>query len=231
MADEVVIVGAGLAGLAAATALAPRGFRITMLEARNRLGGRASSFTDTATGQVIDTCQHVSMGCCTNLAHFFRMVGVAHLIQPQPCLYFMTPDRRVSRFRAGWLPAPFHLARSFLGLHYLTFGEKLRIVKGLHRLRRMPEDADPPFRDWLNQHGQTPRIVERFWGLVLVSALNEMPDRVVDRFVSAGRDQTFLQLESDEGFQPAEQIDDAKRIEANARAAFAGLIRRKRDAF
>jgi squalene-associated FAD-dependent desaturase len=182
VADEVLIVGAGLAGLAVATALAPRGLRVTLLEARNRLGGRASSFTDSATGQVIDTCQHVSMGCCTNLAHFFRTVGVAHLIRPQPCLYFMTPDRRVSRFQAGWLPAPFHLARSFVGAHYLTFGEKLRIAWGLHHLRRMPEDADPPFRDWLDQHGQTERIVNRFWGLVLVSALNESPDRVGLRY-------------------------------------------------
>src|SRR6516162_8977323 len=102
---SVLIVGGGLAGLATAAALAPAGFQVTLIESRDRLGGRASSFTDSATGQLIDNCQHVSMGCCTNLAHFFRTVGVAHLLQPQRCLYFMTPDRRVSRFRAGWLPA------------------------------------------------------------------------------------------------------------------------------
>jgi squalene-associated FAD-dependent desaturase len=182
MPDRVLIIGGGLAGLAAATALAPRGFQVTLLESRGRLGGRASSFTDSATGQLLDTCQHVSMGCCTNLAHFFRTVGVAHLIQPQPSLYFMTPDRRISQFRAGRLPAPLHLASSFLGAHYLSAGEKLRIAWGLHRLRRMPADADPPFGDWLAAHGQTPRIVERFWGLVLVSALNEAPDRVGLRY-------------------------------------------------
>src|SRR5262245_4527775 len=182
MSERVVIIGGGLAGLAAATALAPRGFRVTLLEARNRLGGRAGSFTDSASGQLIDTCQHVSMGCCTNLAHFFRAVGVAHLIQPQPCLYFMTPDGRISRFRAGRLPAPLHLASSFLGAHYLSFREKCRIAWGLHCLRRIPENADPPFRDWLEQHGQTARIVDRFWGLVLVSALNESPDRIGLRY-------------------------------------------------
>src|SRR5207245_1287569 len=109
MADRVVIIGGGLAGLAAATALAPRGLDVTLLESRSRLGGRAGSFLDAASGQLIDTCQHVSMGCCTNFAHFCRTVGIAHLLQPQPCLYFMTPDRHISRFQADPLPAPFHL--------------------------------------------------------------------------------------------------------------------------
>src|SRR5947199_2055213 len=101
MNERVLIIGGGLAGLAAASALAPRGFRVTLLEARGRLGGRASSFTDAASGQVLDTCQHVSMGCCTNLDHFCRTVGIDGLLRAQPCLYFMTPDRRVSAFRAG----------------------------------------------------------------------------------------------------------------------------------
>ena len=182
MSEQVLIIGGGLAGLAAATALAPRELQVTLLESRGRLGGRASSFADAATGQLVDTCQHVSMGCCTNLAHFFRTVGVGNLIQPQPCLYFMTPDRRISRFEAGRLPAPLHLARSFLTAHYLTLREKLRIAWGLQCLRRMPENADPPFREWLDQHGQTPRIVDRFWGLVLVSALNESPQRIGLRY-------------------------------------------------
>jgi squalene-associated FAD-dependent desaturase len=179
---SVLIIGAGLAGLAAATALAPRGLRVTLLEARNRLGGRAGSFTDAATGQLIDVCQHVSMGCCTNLAHFFRTVGIGHFLQPQPCLYFMTPDRRRSCLRADGFPAPFHLARSFWGAHYLTAGEKVRIAWGLACLARTPADADPPFLDWLNRHGQTPRTVDRFWGLVLTSALNETPERIGLRY-------------------------------------------------
>jgi squalene-associated FAD-dependent desaturase len=180
--ERVIIIGGGLAGLAAATALAPRGFEVTLLESRSRIGGRAGSFTDSATGQLIDTCQHVSMGCCTNMSHFCRTVSIAHLISTQPCLYFMTPDRRVSRFEADRLPAPMHLARSFARAHYLSRTEKLRIAWGLACLRRASLDDDPPFIDWLARHAQTPRTISRFWGVVLTSALNESTDRIGLRY-------------------------------------------------
>ncbi len=182
MPREVLVIGAGLAGLAAALQLAQRGYRVRILEARRRAGGRASSFTDTSTGQLVDTCQHVSMGCCTNFAHFARTLGIDRFLQAQPTLYFMTPDRRVSRFAADPVPAPLHLARSFLSGHYLSLAEKMRIAWGLIRLRAEPVDADPPFAEWLRRHAQTQRTVDRFWGLVLISALNETPDRIGLRY-------------------------------------------------
>jgi squalene-associated FAD-dependent desaturase len=180
---NVIVIGGGLAGLAAAVSLGEAGFDVTIFESRNRLGGRASSFQDAASGQLIDACQHVSMGCCTNLAHFFRTIGVDHLIQRQGALRFMTPDRKVSIFRSEPWPAPFHLSASFLRAHFLTAAEKLRIAWGLAAIRRPSAGGDdPPFSDWLAAHHQTPRTISRFWGLVLTSALNEEPARVGLRY-------------------------------------------------
>lgn len=185
MRQRIVILGGGLAGLAAATALAerlgPAEATMLVVESKPRLGGRASSFPDPISGELIDLCQHVSMGCCTNFMHFCRTLGIDSFLTPQPALFFMTADRRISRFAADPLPAPLHLARGFWRLHTLTFGEKLRIAFALLKLRR-PIDDDPPFSDWLTRHGQSPRMIDRFWSVVLTSALNETPDRIGLRY-------------------------------------------------
>ena len=170
---RVIVVGGGLAGLAATVSLAGRGHAVTLLEARPRLGGRASSFTDPASGEMIDACQHVSMGCCTAFHALCETVGVRGLLTAQPRLWFRTPDGRESVFAADPWPAPFHLGRALLGAHYLTPTEKLRIAYGVARLALMPPDADPPLEAWLLRHRQTRRTIDRFWSVVLVSALNE----------------------------------------------------------
>lgn len=176
---KVVIVGGGLAGLAAASALVARGLDITLLESRPRLGGRASSFPDPSTGEPVDNCQHVSMTCCTNLADFCRRVGTSDLFRVEPEVVFLDEKGTISRLSAGKLPAPFHLTGSFLGAKYLTFLEKLRVGYGLAALRFATRPSgEESFESWLLRHGQTRRTIDRFWGTVLVSALNERLDRM-----------------------------------------------------
>jgi squalene-associated FAD-dependent desaturase len=179
---HVAIVGGGLAGLAAAAELGRRGHIVTILEARNRLGGRAGSFTDPATGELVDACQHVAMGCCTAYRRFLADAGLGDKIAPQSALHFLTPDGRRSRFAADAWPAPFHLGRALLGAHYLTVGEKQRVVYGLGRLMRLPTNDDRPLLPWLTSQRQTDRTIRRFWSIVLVSALNESIDRVGTKY-------------------------------------------------
>ncbi len=177
---HVAIVGGGLAGLAAAAALVGRDLRVTLIEGRPRLGGRASSFPDPTTGELVDNCQHVSMACCTNLADFCGRVGVADRFRRDPAVVFLDEAGRASTLAPGRLPAPFHLTGSFLKARYLTVAEKLRVGYGLACLRFAGGDGRPaePFESWLLRHGQTRRTIDRFWATVLVSALNERLDRM-----------------------------------------------------
>lgn len=171
---HVLIVGGGLAGLAAASALVGRGVRISLIESRPRLGGRASSFNDPVTGESVDNCQHVSMACCTNLADFCRRVKIDELFRREESIVFLSPEGRTSKLRTGLLPAPFHLAGSFLRANYLRWSEKLRVAYGLACLRSTRDDRPgESFADWLLRHGQTIRTINLYWATVLVSALNE----------------------------------------------------------
>jgi squalene-associated FAD-dependent desaturase len=175
----VLIVGGGLAGLATASALVGHGLRITIVESRPRLGGRASSFNDPVTGESVDNCQHVSMACCTNLADFCRRVGIADLFRREPSLTFLSPEGKLSQMKAGPGPAPFHLAGSFARANYLSTRDKLQVARGLATLAlRRDEHPGESMADWLLRHGQGLRAINLFWATVLVSALNERLDQM-----------------------------------------------------
>src|SRR3954463_15575345 len=112
--QTVAIIGGGLAGLAAGCALSDAGYRVQLLERRPFLGGRASSYEHPGTGEVVDNCQHVLLGCCTNLLDFYRRIGSADKIRWFDQLTFVEPGGRRSTIRPSGLPAPLHSAPSFL---------------------------------------------------------------------------------------------------------------------
>jgi squalene-associated FAD-dependent desaturase len=175
----VAVVGGGLAGLAAGCALSNAGFRVTLFERRSYLGGRASSYQHPGTGEIVDNCQHVLLGCCTNLIHFYQSVGVEERIHWYDRLIFLEPGGRASVIEPSWLPAPLHTAPAFLRAQCLEFSDKLAIARAMMALApATPPDRGEPFLSWLRQHGQTERAIERCWKTILVSALNEDVDRV-----------------------------------------------------
>ncbi len=178
---RVAIVGGGLAGLAAAVALANRGFEITLFEARRQLGGRAGSFWDAVADAWIDHCQHVSLGCCTNLADFCARTGLAEVLRHDGTLHFFGPDgRRRDVSASRWLPAPLHLLPALWRLKYLSVGERLRIMFALRSLARTPTEDDTngsTIGQWLRMRGQSEQAIELFWTPVIVSALSETIER------------------------------------------------------
>jgi len=191
--STVAIAGGGLAGLAAGCALAEAGFKVTLFEKRPYLGGRASSYQHPGTGEVVDNCQHVLLGCCTNLLDFYRRAGVEDKIRWYEKLTFLEPGGRASVIAPSALPAPLHTAPAFLKADCLNFRDKLGISRAMAVLApRTPADDGQSFLDWLKQHGQTEQAIERFWKTILVSALNEDLDQVSVPYAAQVVRESFL---------------------------------------
>ena len=184
----MIVIGGGLAGLAAGVALAEAGCRVRLFEQRPYLGGRATSYA-LPNGEHVDNCQHVTLGCCTNLEDFYRRVGSAGKIRFFDRLFFLDPQQRTGIMQAGFLPAPLHMTGSFLSFAPLSLKDKISIARALAAILFAggePKDAyaGAPISmlAWLQRHKQTPRAIERFWRVVLVSALDEELDRTDARF-------------------------------------------------
>jgi squalene-associated FAD-dependent desaturase len=185
---NVIVIGGGLAGLAAGVALADAGCRVRLFEQRPYLGGRATSYV-LPNGEHVDNCQHVTLGCCSNLEDFYRRVGSAGKIKFFDRLVFLDPQGMTGIIKADFLPAPVHMTGSFLFFAPLAYPDKLSIARALAAILiagGRPKDAyaaDPiSMLAWLQRHKQTSTAIERFWRVVLVSALNEELDRTDARF-------------------------------------------------
>ena len=179
------VIGGGLAGLSAAVALADSGVRVRLFEKRPHLGGRATSYL-LPDGSHIDNCQHVTLGCCINLADFYRRVGSAGQIRYYDQLYFA--DARGDRFTISpsSLAPPFHMMFSFLRFSALTWADKVAIGRAMMQIATTgghpPGVEGTSMLDWLHRMKQTPAAIERFWRVVLVSALDEELARMDARY-------------------------------------------------
>ncbi len=184
----MIVIGGGLAGLSSAVALAEAGLRVHLLEKRPHLGGRATSYW-LPNGEHVDNCQHVTLGCCTNLDDFYRRVGAAHKIRTFDRLLFADAAGHRGVIEASPLAPPFHLAPSFAMFPSLTWADKRAIARAMLIIARSggrPRDLDSEGRmtmlDWLRRHGQTQGSIELFWSVVLVSALDEQLGRADARY-------------------------------------------------
>ncbi len=175
---RVVVVGAGLAGLAAVCKLADRGHDVVLVERSRLLGGKATSFT--VDGVEVDNGQHVHLGCCTEYLDFVAALSMSESLCTQPRfeVTVLRRQRRPSRLRAArGLPGSLSLLPSFARYAPLGLRAKLQVARALrHAHQRV--DAAETFAMWLRRHRQDAAAIEWFWDLFVVPALNAKADEV-----------------------------------------------------
>ena len=171
--------------MSAACALVEAGFRVRLVERRGYLGGRASSYLHPGVNEVIDNCQHVLFGCCTNLIGFYRRIGALERIHWSSGMTMIEPGSRrrsplgPSKLGPFGLPAPLHALPKMLAARAFTRADKLALARAFRALLRpIPQDTTEDLASWLRRHGQTPGAIERFWRLVIASALNADLDAI-----------------------------------------------------
>lgn len=175
-APRVAIVGAGLAGLAAAVSLQRSGASVHLFERSRLLGGKATSFE--VSGIEVDNGQHVVLRCCTEFIDFARELGMVESLRFQErfSATVLARDGPRARLIAAPLPAPLHLALGFAGYRHLGVADKLRVGVALLAARRPPRTGTD-MATWLRRHGQNARTRRAFWDPFLIPALNTTLER------------------------------------------------------
>ncbi len=190
-APDVIVIGAGVAGLRAAVELAARGARVTVLESKAVLGGRATAFNDPQTGERVDNGQHVMLGCYHETFAFLRQIGTEDRVRVQPGLEVDFVDRAGERSRLSLpgLPPPLNFAAGLLDWSALGWRDRLaamrlaapiRIAQRGQRAESRGQKttliaASPgeTVEEWLINNGQTARIREMLWEPLALAALNQ----------------------------------------------------------
>lgn len=245
---DVIVVGAGLAGLSAAVRLSAAGRRVLVVEARPRLGGRATSMRDPTSGDRVDNGQHVLFGCYVETAAFLDTVHGLDALQRADRLALSVIDDagRIAELRCPPLPAPWFLAIGLMRWPALGLGDRLAALRlgaaiagqpATRRTERLPP-PDETVAEWLDHHRQPPAARRVLWEPLALAALNEPIDAagaqafvpVLERLFAAGAGASAIWLPGrplDEVFgDPArafvERRGGAVRTRSLARVELAG---------
>jgi squalene-associated FAD-dependent desaturase len=176
-----IVIGGGLAGLAAACDLADAGVRVTVLEKRPFLGGRSYSYRDGRSGVEVDNGQHVFLGCCTAYIGFLKRLGVYQNVHLQKRLLVPVIDKvwgESTLSSSPALPPPLHLMPSLLRFKSISPAEKLMAAYAFAHIQATDRRAHPEldrikFGEWLQRRRQSIRAIGSLWNLIVQPTLND----------------------------------------------------------
>jgi squalene-associated FAD-dependent desaturase len=206
-AHDVIIIGGGFAGLSAGVALAEKGFRVAVLESKPALGGRAYSFADSESGDLVDNGQHVLMGCYTEALDFLARIGAAGDLVFHQDLEIEMLDRggAGATLRTARLPGPFHMSTGLLQYRHLTIGQRFRVLTGGLKLLAMQRRdlsmlQKMTVAQLMDALGQGDRAREAFWYPLSIATLNDEPEVSSAALLAEVLKRGFFSKRSDSAF-------------------------------
>lgn len=185
---RIVVVGGGLAGLAAALDLADAGEEVLLLEARPTLGGAVQTLPgrDGDPDPPPDNGQHIALGCCTAYLRFLARVGETGSYRRRPLeLPVFGEDGSVSVIAPGPL--------ALLRYRHLSLRDRIGVALVARRLGALvpAEHDNETFADVLYRLGASRAAIDRFWDVFIRPALN-MPSAEVSAALGVFTVQTAL---------------------------------------
>ncbi len=180
MAADVVVIGGGFAGIAAATRLAEAGAQVTLIEQKSFLGGRTYSITDRQTGDSVDNGQHVLMGCYHETFSLMKRLGTESGIRLQDSLHitYRGPFGYHDELKCSSLPGPLHLLVGLFRMKSIRWKEIGAALRFGWTLRNDQPVKKPETVSNLCSRLQQPEGLNRLmWNSIALSALNEQPDQ------------------------------------------------------
>ncbi|MDH3268422.1 MAG: hydroxysqualene dehydroxylase HpnE [Ignavibacteria bacterium] len=176
MQRKVIVIGGGFAGLTAATYLAKNKFKVTLLEASPKLGGRAYSFIDKETNTIIDNGQHILMGCYHDTLDFLSMIGATNNFYFQKRLQVNFVKERFQLFSLKSVPLiyPLNLIVGLMNYGAIEVSDRFNLLKVFLKLPFYSSDkfSEMNIKEWLKFENQSQAAQDAFWKILAVGALN-----------------------------------------------------------
>jgi squalene-associated FAD-dependent desaturase len=176
-----IVIGGGIAGLASAAYLTKQNIKVKLLESSPKLGGRAYSFTEQNSNDIIDNGQHILMGCYADALNFLKLIGVTEnfIYQKSLRINFLTQTGKLVRLKSFTSLYPFNLLLALLNFNAITLKDRLSLLRFVIKLPFITHQKliNKNLRDWLKEEKQSDDTIKSLWEIIAVGALNTNIDK------------------------------------------------------